>query len=184
MLKVTSQNPVLIDNKALGYTITYYLVKFECSVSGISVLYIGNIFFEEDQELKGLKLKNIEKRRRLAYRGSRMHFFRSLWENQLDSNGYKINGGLLTYDSLVVETNPGVKYLKNKGTVSVSYYSKNPNHSQFILKSDSVYFDKWGYFNPEEINWLWPRIWAPENTLKMRMGDQLPFDYRFEPGKR
>lgn len=179
-LSITANKPLIINNKALGYKITYYLDKFEYSMSGFSVFYIGNILFEEERDIKGLRQKTIEKRRRLAYGGSRMHFFRSLWENRLDSNGYKINDGFLTYDSLVTENKQGIKYLKNKGNINVSYYSKLANHSHFVLKSDSIYFDKSGYFDPAGINWLQPE----DDALKLRMADQLPYDYRYVPGKQ
>ncbi len=174
-LKAYSHKPLIINNKALGYQIIFYLEKFEYAPNSLSLVYLGNHIFMEDRTLKGLKRKIVEKRRRLAYIGSRMQFFRSLWENKLDSAGFTVknkSNEILTYDSLVVETDASHKYLKYKGTTKVSYYSKMYGTTMEILY-DSVSFDKLGYFYPLGINWL-------GEMVDQRIGDLLPFDYKFK----
>lgn len=83
VLKAYSRDPLIIINKALGYQIIYYIDKFECSSSGDLLNLYGNYAFKEDISLTGKEKAVAEKRRRLAFLGSRMHLFRSLWNNDL-----------------------------------------------------------------------------------------------------
>ncbi len=80
-LKAFALKPILIINKALGYNITYYLDKFEYYKPGNSFFFMGNIIFNEDSTKKML----YERRRKNAFLGSRMHFFRALWTDDLNS---------------------------------------------------------------------------------------------------
>jgi hypothetical protein len=174
LLKVFSYKPLIINNKALGYQIIYYLNTFEYSPSHLSLIFMGSFIFKEDQKLNKLKRIIVEKKRRLAYHGSQMQFFRSLWENNLDSDGFDIKNASnrkLTYDSLVVQTDPGAKYLKYDGIARIFYYSKM-NGTAIQMQKDSVYFDKLGYYDPLGIRWIWGGV-----LTNQRMGDQLPFDY-------
>lgn len=174
LLQASSQKPLIIDNKALGYQITYYLNKFEFSPKHLSLNYLGSFIFKDDQKLSKLKRIIVEKKRRLAYRGSQMQFFRSLWENTLGSEGFEIkdnSNNILTYDNLVVQNDSVTKYLKFKGDIVIYNFSRM-NGTPIQLQKDSVYFDKFGYYDPLGIKWFW----GAEMT-NQRMGDQLPFDY-------
>jgi hypothetical protein len=46
-LKAFASKPIQINNKALGYEITYYLDKFELSKKTKSLEFIGNIIFKD-----------------------------------------------------------------------------------------------------------------------------------------
>ena len=173
MLKAYSNKPLIIINEALGYQIVYYIDIFDCSQAELN-LY-GFYTFKEDNTLEGRKKVVAEKRRRLAYIGSRMHFIRSLWSNVLDSAGFTIknkDNNILTYDSLVVQTGSHTKYLKRKGTADIAYLSKRTD-TQIEILNDSVYFNKSGYIDPYVINW------AGEMS-KQRIAELLPFDYIYQ----
>ena len=175
LLKAYSNKPLIIENKALGYQIIYFIDKFEySSLWNILNLY-GYFNFKEDTALGGQQKVNADKRRRLAYLGSRMHLFRSLWENNLDSTGYTLkntDNKKLTYDSLVVQTDSDTKFLNRKGIIDLAYLSKRSDTRIEILQ-DSVYFNQSGYFAPYVINWA-------GKMSDQRVADMLPFDYVYK----
>jgi len=176
-LKAYSSNPVLIENKALGYKISYYLDKFECCKRDNYFVLSGNLIFTEDFTTRESQKERYERRRETAYLGSRMHFFRELWENRLDSAGYIVKDSAneqLNYDDIVSETDNIVKgdrakYLMNHGHLFVYYFSKSGG-SIIVFNNDSIYFDKNGYFDGLGI------LWDGE-MIKQRIADWLPFEY-------
>jgi hypothetical protein len=169
ILRAYSQKPLIINNEALGYKIIYFLDKY--SESHDALTYIGNYIFIEDSTLNERDRIRVEQRRKSAYLGSRMHFFRALWENKLDSAGFTIKdltNQKICPDSLVVQID-GSKFMINKGLILVSYYSKMYGTSIELLH-DYVYFDKSGFFDPYGINWT-------GEMIRQRVADLLPFDY-------
>jgi hypothetical protein len=172
LLTAYSLKPLMINNKSLGYQIYYYLDSFVYSQEPYSLTYTGYFIFKEDSTLNEKDYKRAENRRRLAYLGSRMHFMRSLWENNLDSAGYIIKNSaneIIPYDSLVIQTDSSEKYLRKKGAYSIAYLSK-VSRSSMELKHDTIYFNKLGYFDPYGINWV-------GEITRQRVADLLPFDY-------
>jgi hypothetical protein len=181
-LKAFTSKPILIDNRALGYKITYFLDKFETSTKDNSYSFAGNIIFKEDQATNDLQKQKFEKRRKSAFLGSIMQFFRALWGNNLNSSGFtiyeatiprkfshkKLNYNDLVFqkDSLASEDSP--KYIKYPGRLWISYYSKLPLSSISILK-DSVYFYKNGNFGPG--------ISCGGKMGRQRIADFLPYEY-------
>jgi hypothetical protein len=170
--------PILIRNKALGYNIIYYLDKFEIAWMTNYVLMIGNYIFLEDSTSKPDERKRFERRRESAFLGSRMHFFRALWENNLDSAGFTVKDSAnvkLSYDDLVSQPDNltdanQLKCLKYHGNLYIAYQAKLPQSRIHILK-DYVFFDKNGFFDPLGI------VWQGEMS-KQRTGDLLPFEYK------
>lgn len=179
-LKAFSSNPILIDNKALGYNIIYYLDKFEFCWSKNYLLILGNYIFKEDSTNKNSQQKRFERRRRSAFLGSRMHFFRALWENNLDSAGFTVKDSAnvrLSYNKFVIQTDSIVapdhlKYLKYHGTLFVAYHTKLPQ-SSIVMLQEYVYFDKNGFFDPFGISWR-------GEMIRQRIGDLLPFEYKLK----
>ena len=172
-LKAFSSNPILINNKALGYRITYYLDKFAyCKTNG-SLTIFGNYIFEDySNSLEKPEKEKVENRRKKVYLGSRMHFFRSLWKNKIDSVGFSVinsQNNKLNYNELVTNTVKLTKNLNYKGNLVIKYY-KRMETSRITIKRDYVTFDENGYFDPYEIYW--------DGFMAMqRIGDLLPFEY-------
>jgi hypothetical protein len=85
-----SDEPLIIENMALGYKITYQLEQFEVDFKDNSVVFAGYPFFEEiDRNRKGLQRRWKEAREKAFY-GSMMHFFRCLYKDSLMQNGYEV----------------------------------------------------------------------------------------------
>jgi hypothetical protein len=89
-LSVTAVEPLLIENKALGYELEYRLERFVCDFATHIVSYYGYPLFRDmatDDEEKKLKWAN---NRQLAYLGSMMHFMRSLYTHKVIEEGFVV----------------------------------------------------------------------------------------------
>jgi hypothetical protein len=175
-LKAFASKPIIISNKSLGYSITYYLDNFQYSVNDDHVVFNGNCFFNEFTASGENQQKKYDRKREKAYLGSRMHFFRALWENNLESEGFIVSDSLnnkISYDKIVTQTNDPEtgarsKYIDFQGVLIIMY-----NVSTFTrieLKKDPVYFDRTGFFDPSGISWK-------GDMVIPRIADLLPFEY-------
>jgi hypothetical protein len=174
-LKVMALKPLEIYNSALGYKITYFLDKFEYSGKDKTFNYTGNIIFNEDLSPEGAKNQALERKRKYAYQGSRIHFFRALWSNKLDHTGFEIrnsNYEILNCSDIVRDGDSLKKYLTYKEELKIYYYSTYPTSNIIFLK-EHVFFDNAGYFDASGIIW--------EGKLaKQRIGDLLPYEYKMK----
>lgn len=186
-LSASSSTPLLIYNKALGYTLTYYLDKFiytcqkdEKHIFNETCLILGNYLFKDviltlSESEKGA----VERRRRSAYLGSRMHFFRLLYSGNLHRKGRSVTSlaesvntpaVFLIYansNSFVIKKDSNSGYLKFKGVFSVKYRGID---SKINVKKDSVYFEKYGFYDPFGVDFS-------GDMSDRRIGDLLPFEY-------
>jgi hypothetical protein len=193
-LKAFASNPILIYNRALGYKESYYLDEFLLNTKDDNYFFSGNILFSEDLATKETNNQQYIKKRKDAYLKSRTYFFRSLWENKLDSAGIIVKNVLdedLGYDNIVTEKGDKGKYLKH------FEYLNHPEQKSFpstyiifrekeviydswgrldrsciteITLQDAVYFDKNGYFDPSNISWR-------GKLGNQRIADLLPLEY-------
>ena len=164
--------PIEIVNNGLGYKITYYLDMFEYNRESGFFSYKGNAFFNDDMSV-GMTQKSIfEKRRRKAYIGSIFHFFRSLWRNSLESNGFSVRNAEdkeIKYDDIVTIASDFKKYLSYKGNLYL-YYLLKPPDSYIELVKDRVYFDSVGYFDGSGVKII-------GQMATQRIGDLLPYEF-------
>jgi len=171
-LKAYALKPIQVENGALGYTVTYYLDKFEYYRNPESVFFIGNIKFRENKTTED-SLKLFVENRKQAYLGSKMHFFRSLCKNDLKAQGFIIltpaNESLQVKD-IVVRDSTNNNYLHYSSRFNI--WNKNKGTSVNFLKK-YVYFDKTGYFDPSGINWI-------GSMGDGRIADWLPYEYTIE----
>ena len=64
------------------------------------------------------------KNRNNTYFGSKMHFIRSLWTNDLDKQGFSMRiDNTITYSDLVIRIN-GEKYIRYQDHVTIGYESQ------------------------------------------------------------
>lgn len=181
-LRAFASNPLIINNRALGYKITYYLDKFEYYRRSRSFLFIGNFRFNEDlirdKTDKSLSSLMYEKRRYSTYLGSRMHFFRALWEDKLTDERFSVRNldeDFLHYKDIVRQEdihrtdslNRYLKYIVYSGNLRIYY---NSELSTIIFLKPRVYFNKNGKFDNMAITW-------EGEMLKKRIGDLLPDVY-------
>jgi hypothetical protein len=179
-LKAFASKPILINNKALGYKITYYLDRFEYYKKDSSMLITGSQIFNEDFAIEESHKQLYERRRKNAYLGSRMHFFRALWANDLISAGFEIKdptGKNLNYNDLVEDSHtdsPGnhTKVLKYTEKLSIRYYTKI---SKLVFLKEKVYFDKDGRFDQSGRSVSWEG-----EMMGQRVGDMLPYTYNIK----
>lgn len=181
MLRAFSSEPILIENRALGYKISYYLDKFEYNIINRSVLMMGNYLFKDAFAISETDNQQFSKRREQTYLGSRMHFFRALWENQVELDDYIIadsRNPKLYYEELVVESYKRTlteirttKHLKYNGSLFVTYYPRKWLKRNTLSITEEVYFDKRGYFDPLSV--VWEGVMATQ-----RVADLLPYEYK------
>lgn len=85
-LKVKAPQTLIIENKKLGYTIQYNLINFQADFNKKTTSYLGTSFFKETSSKKEIILNRMN-----AYKGSLMHFLRSLYSNELEKEGFIVN---------------------------------------------------------------------------------------------
>ncbi|MFC4164381.1 hypothetical protein ACFOWU_12005 [Epilithonimonas zeae] len=85
-LKVKAPQTLIIENKNLGYTLQYNLINFEADFKKKTTSYLGTSFFKENNSKKNTILNRMN-----AYKGSLMDFLRSLYNNELEQEGFIVN---------------------------------------------------------------------------------------------
>ena len=171
--------PLFIVNRGLGYKITYYLNKFEYIKSAYLSQLIGNSLFDEDT-ISLMDKQGFKARRDNAYFGSKMHFIRSLWHDDLKSEGYIVKNEKrqLSYIDLVrnqLRTDTGQRkkniYYSEAIPVILSVeWKPGKAKSGIELLRNNIFFDKTGYYKGPGI------IWHGE-MARQGIADLLPYDY-------
>jgi hypothetical protein len=171
-LKAFASKPLIIYNRRLGYKITYYLDKFQYCKRKKFLSFEGSIIFSKDSINTDAQKQTFDRRRKYAYLGSRMHFFRVLWSNSLKGAGFTIintSDESLYYNNIVIQKDNQRKFLAYDEKIGIGYYSREPSSYIGFLKKE-VYFDKNGYFDPSGIAW-------EGQMSRPRIGDLLPYEY-------
>ena len=89
-LTAISDEPLIIENKALGYKISYQLENFSYDFEDRTIIYFGYPLFTE-METKRRKLKlRWKENRKLAYLGSTTHFMKCLYYNTISTQGFEL----------------------------------------------------------------------------------------------
>ena len=86
LLKVKAPNTLIIENKNLGYEISYNLISFSADFKSKMVNYIGTSFFKETKNTDKIKLNRMN-----AYEGSLLHFFRSIYNSKVTEDNFIVN---------------------------------------------------------------------------------------------
>jgi len=127
-LKVMATEPLQIENKALGYNIKYTLDSFTHNYDTQVSLYTGYPLFEEMTASNNEQKNAWELARSKAYKGSILHFMRSIYKKTLKEEGFEIQF-LITYKDRESEKDTAFKlknvyaalnYLKDDSTQTVS----------------------------------------------------------------
>jgi hypothetical protein len=172
-LRAYASKPIHIRNLALGYDISYHLDRFEYVRRKQTTLYIGSIIFNSDLAEDEESLQKYERRRAYAYTGSSKHFFRALWNNSLEREGFLVSnyrsGQHLQYEDIVSRNMPGKKFLVYNEDIKIDF---NSSLSYISFREFQVYFEQDGYFEPL------PIIWTGKMS-EQRIADFLPFEYLF-----
>lgn len=164
--------PIIIENNSLGYRLTYYLDKFEYNRKDKMFLFSGDLIFNEDSTAGRDRKSAYEFERSESYHGSRMHFFRALWMNNLKAEGFEVRnaaGRILTYRDIVTIADNRTKFLNYPEKLTINYLP-DPVLSYIVFSGRNVYFDPSGYYDATKI------IWEGKMSTQ-RIADQLPFEY-------
>lgn len=89
-LQASAQEPLLVENRALGYRIKFQLEHFAYTDSSSLLSYQGDPVFEPLTPANEQEVKRWQANRQKAYEGSIMHFGRALYRRQLAQEGFTI----------------------------------------------------------------------------------------------
>ncbi len=87
ILRVSTNDFLIVENKALGYRLKYMLNLFEYDFN-TRIIYFSGLPVFEDLKGSGSKRKKWLQAREIAYAGSPQHFFQSLYKNQIQQEGF------------------------------------------------------------------------------------------------
>ncbi|MEO5984195.1 MAG: carboxypeptidase-like regulatory domain-containing protein [Ferruginibacter sp.] len=125
-LKILANEPLLIENKALGYKITYALDSFTHEFGPQVSLYTGYPLFEQIPAASLDQQAAWDTARKIAYKGSILHFMRSLYNKQLKEEGFEIQ--------FMVKINDNDKALKLKDFYGAMNYNKDDSTQTVEVK--------------------------------------------------
>jgi hypothetical protein len=197
-LKVLAAEPLLIDNRALGYKLRYeldsFVYHFKTDLNSYRGLCLYGIMEGNAAEQAVWK-----KNRKEAYLGSRLHFMRSYYDSTLKQEGFTVDilskPGSNRFSRLA---NPydTAYYFYDTATddvelyfplkVSIGYTGKAPEKKyieQFNLPAetkvpysyidllDGIIIKPHGFFFDQR-SWINQGYWSWKN-----LADQLPYDY-------
>ncbi|GAA4369719.1 hypothetical protein GCM10023185_43620 [Hymenobacter saemangeumensis] len=97
-LSVRAKEYVQIDNDALGYRLKYFGLDFSHNEDDGSVAYVGQPVFEEMTSPDEAKRRKWAANRLTAYKGSFMHFLRSVYQNRLKEEGFLVQQVRVLYN--------------------------------------------------------------------------------------
>ncbi len=89
-LMVVAREPLLIENKAFGYWINFSLEQFVYQYNRGLIACKGYPLFREMEYKRPAQNRDWTFNRQMAYQGSLMHFFRSLYRHQLVEQGFEV----------------------------------------------------------------------------------------------
>ena len=89
-LTAGAREALKIENKALGYTITYLLESFTFDYRHHYLTYMGYPVLQEMKARNQRQQKRWETNRQKAFYGSPMHFMRSVHERRLGEEGFEL----------------------------------------------------------------------------------------------
>ncbi|MVM33747.1 TonB-dependent receptor plug domain-containing protein [Spirosoma sp. HMF4905] len=88
-LYATANEPLVIDNQALGYRLIYDLQHFDAATSG-NVYSAGTARFEEVKPENERQASRFQRNRLMAYKGSIRHLMASLINNTFEQSGFLV----------------------------------------------------------------------------------------------
>jgi hypothetical protein len=89
-LTVKADEPINIENKILGYTVSFQLIEFTADFDANTVTYYGHPLFTDLHEPDEKNRRVIMENRRNAYYGSLMHFIRSVYSDKLKEERFTV----------------------------------------------------------------------------------------------
>ncbi|MCE7990637.1 MAG: carboxypeptidase-like regulatory domain-containing protein [Roseivirga sp.] len=202
-----ASEPLIIENKALGYRIKYLLEDFKIYYARNYSVFYGFPSFEELGK-KGKVRKRWAQGREKAYLGSISHFFKALYEDKTKEAGFVVNAAKDMKRGRAIDLTPIrmrrlVSTKPNGTTKSLSFenylyivYKKEKESLQYKIYQNSISPKPAG---KEQLSW----IFLPEGITEVdfeqsgylinplavvtngywgfeKLGDMVPMDYQPE----
>jgi hypothetical protein len=157
-LTVVAREPLVIENKALGYEIKYKLEEFEYDFSKKIVTYSGYPFFKDLSQSFPSKAKKWQEARMDAYYGSLLHFMRTLFTHKLAEEGYEVRSLALVPNlnkerakALLKTKNTRItskadslyEFTDSRGIRSINDYGKGPLRLVTHATDSTAYYKKY-----------------------------------------
>ncbi len=180
-LYASAKTSVKVENKALKYLVSFdikdFEVKFRYVELGTETFIVGSVFYFGTsfyKNLDGYDSKKVIKNRANVYKGSIQHFLRSLFEKNLEEEGYQIfydKYRVDEWDYFTVEDmlNSDFKMVKLSADISVLYDKKHQSNME--LKIPEFYLDVYGNYLPVV------GLYFGGEMGSRRIGDMLPSDF-------
>jgi hypothetical protein len=197
-LKILAEEPVIVKNHALGYTVRYNLDSFLYFYKNDISSYSGFTFFSEMMGTPD-SLAYWRKNREKAYYGSRLHFMHSYFDSTIAQSGFivamldekdetKFNRIWNLYDTLYFTpvdstTETDIYYPRR---ISITYTKRTPEdeylkryklplnigvQTSYIDLHNVITIKQNGYFYDQR-DWVNYGYWSWKN-----IADQVPYDY-------
>ena len=202
-LKVLATEPLQIVNNALGYTIKYTLDSFTHEYNTQVSLYSGYPLFEEMQPTGQEQKDTWNANRLVAYKGSILHFMRSLHQKKLKEEGFEIQFLIKFNDRdtaiAVKDFYGGMNYTKDDSTqivditpnqkdVAVIYKNEKPSALYLETNPDASAKFQLSVFSfiPKQVisieqnGYYFDQVDITINQYLgwEKMADMLPYDYK------
>ncbi|CAN5820695.1 hypothetical protein BH11BAC4_BH11BAC4_16170 [soil metagenome] len=203
-LKVLATEPLLIENKALGYNIKYALDSFTHAYETQISLYTGYPLFEEMTPANSEQQHGWAVERQKAYKGSILQFMRGIYNKRLAEEGFEIQF-LITYGSSAKDTafvpkniyaalnyqkddsTQIVEFKPNQNTIGVLFTKEKPADG-FIAEnnpaSKDFQFSILNFAAGQSIVIEQNGYYFEQNDISIseywtwdKVADQLPYDY-------
>ena len=185
-LTVKADEPIIIENKLLGYKVSFQLIEFRSNYNEGTVSFYGHPFFTPLHETDEKKLNKILSNRREAYHGSLMHFMCDVYEDKLADESFIVKATVtkpniekervIQLHDFTIKTDAYSKFIFFTNTMEVEYTGNGGRKTEVseimlntpkpleILKNGS-------YFSPTELVTF--KHWSDHE----KMCNMLPLDY-------
>jgi CarboxypepD_reg-like domain len=128
-LKITATEPLIIKNEALGYNIKYALDSFTHEYKTEVSVYSGFPLYENMQG-DSIQNKQWQLARAIAYKGSTLHFMRSLYKKELSNELFEMQFIIKAYGKeetiKVKDIYAALNYTKDDSSQTVEILPNQP----------------------------------------------------------
>jgi hypothetical protein len=202
-LKVLATAPIEMENQALGYKLKYTLDSFTHEFATQASIYTGYPLFEEMKPADETQSTSWMGNRQKAYKGSMLHFMRSVYHRVLKEEGFeiqfvakyndqetsvKVNNfyGALNYRK--DDTTQLVEIIPNQPDVAVLYNKEEPDSGYISINDETpkkFQLSVINIANNESIAIEQNGYFFDQNDITItgywtwkKIGDMLPYDYQ------
>lgn len=202
-IQATADQPLILENKALGYEITYYLQDYKFYKNKSQ--YLGLAFFKDQEPSDSVQERAWEDHKESSYLGSSRHLFRSFLVRKAEVEGFKFYKknpmffSKMRTNSLEIEMGKSISPVSQDSIRRIPL--KNGNFRIIIPFEMEIHYEGKDWRNEYYTDYYHPISWisAPKGFFdidrngipidptqvvlsgymgRQRMGRFLPYDFR------